>query len=143
MICDLPNKIVLTFIFNIPIYFLVNLRRTPGAFFTFTVFSFSCLLTGSMLFRMYGALGSTISGTLAPGSVCSSALILYTGFILPVSYMHPWLRWLGYINPVAYAFESLMVNEVSHIPCLVCPIITGPFSLEDENLNAPSTFRVV
>ena len=25
--------------------------------------------------------------------------------------MHPWFRWIGYIDPVAYAFESLMINE--------------------------------
>ena len=25
--------------------------------------------------------------------------------------MHPWFRWLNYIDPVAYAFESLMINE--------------------------------
>ena len=25
--------------------------------------------------------------------------------------MHPWFRWINYIDPVAYAFESLMINE--------------------------------
>lgn len=113
MICDLPNKFALVFAFNIPIYFLANLRRTPEAFFIFTLFSFSCLQTGSMLFRLMGALGSTMTGSMAPGTVISSSLILYTGFVLPVDYMHPWLRWFAYINPVAYGFESLMINEVN------------------------------
>jgi ATP-binding cassette subfamily G (WHITE) protein 2 (PDR) len=27
--------------------------------------------------------------------------------------MHPWFRWINYLDPVAYAFESLMINEVS------------------------------
>ena len=33
--------------------------------------------------------------------------------------MHPWFRWLGYIDPVAYAFESLMINEFHNrrFPC--------------------------
>lgn len=25
--------------------------------------------------------------------------------------MHPWFRWIFYLNPAAYAFESLMTNE--------------------------------
>ena len=28
--------------------------------------------------------------------------------------MHPWFRWIGYIDPVAYAFESVMINEFSN-----------------------------
>jgi hypothetical protein len=29
--------------------------------------------------------------------------------------MHPWLYWLYYINPVAYGFEALMVNEFHNL----------------------------
>ncbi|KAL2060712.1 hypothetical protein VTL71DRAFT_9353, partial [Oculimacula yallundae] len=25
--------------------------------------------------------------------------------------MHPWFRWINYIDPISYAFESLMINE--------------------------------
>jgi len=25
--------------------------------------------------------------------------------------MHPWFRWINYIDPVSYAFEALMINE--------------------------------
>lgn len=35
--------------------------------------------------------------------------------------MHPWFRWLNYVDPIAYAFESLMINEFSRraFPCSV------------------------
>ena len=33
------------------LYFMTNLRRTPGAFFTFYLFSMVCTLTMSMIFR--------------------------------------------------------------------------------------------
>jgi hypothetical protein len=26
--------------------------------------------------------------------------------------MHPWFRWLNYLDPIGYAFEALMINEV-------------------------------
>ena len=49
---------------------------------------------------------------MAPASVFSLALVIYTGFTIPIKYMHPWFRWINYLNPVGYAFEALMINEV-------------------------------
>ena len=116
MICDLPNKLLLTVFFNVPVYFLSNLRREPGAFFTFCLFAFASLLTGSMIFRTIGAMSRTLSGSIAPGACFIYLLIIYTGFVLPPSSMHPWFRWFAYLNPIGYAFESLMINEVSFMP---------------------------
>ena len=116
MISDLPNKIITSLTFNLPLYFMTNLRRTPIAFFTFLVFSFSCLLTMSMIFRTIGSTSRTLAGSMAPAAVFMLLLMIYTGFTLPIPYMHPWLRWFNYINPVGYTFESLMINEV----CEVC-----------------------
>ncbi|KAL8846349.1 MAG: hypothetical protein Q9221_008556 [Calogaya cf. arnoldii] len=49
---------------------------------------------------------------MAPASIFSLTLIIYTGFAIPVKNMRPWFRWLNYLNPVGYAFEALMINEV-------------------------------
>jgi ATP-binding cassette, subfamily G (WHITE), member 2, PDR len=112
VVCDLPNKVLLTLSFNVPVYFLANLRRTPSAFFIFYVFAFMSLLTGSMLFRTIGAMSRTLTASIAPGAVFVLMLVIYTGFVIPIPDMHPWLGWFRYLDPVAYAFESLMVNEV-------------------------------
>jgi ATP-binding cassette subfamily G (WHITE) protein 2 (PDR) len=59
------------------------------------------------------------------------AIVIYTGFTLQRTYMHPWFKWISYANPVAYAFEALLVNEVHgrRFPCaptsLVPPYGTG------------------
>lgn len=113
MICDLPNKLITSVAFNLALYFLTNLRRTPGAFFTFYLFSFVCTLAMSMLFRSIGALSKTLAGAMAPAAVFILALVIYTGFTVPIRDMHPWFRWINYVDPVAYAFESLMINEFS------------------------------
>lgn len=94
---------------------MTNLRRTPGAFFIFYLFSFTCLLTMSMFFRMVGLLSRTHAQAMAPVAVWLLNLIISTGFVLPTRDMKPWLRWIGFINPMAYTFESLMINEV-------CPV---------------------
>lgn len=36
---------------------------------------------------------------------------LISGYLIPPWKMHPWLKWLIWINPVQYAFEALMANE--------------------------------
>lgn len=130
MICDLPNKLLTSIFFNLVLYFLSNLRRTPEAFFTFWLFSFVCLLTMSMFFRMVGSLSRTLIASMAPVASFLMLYIIYTGFVLPQRYMHPWLRWIGYINPVAYAFESLMINEVGPVArrTLTIPLTGSQFS---------------
>lgn len=74
----------------------------------------------SMLFRSIGALSRTLAGAMAPASVLILGLVIYTGFTVPIRDMHPWFRWLNYIDPVAYAFESLMINEFDgrEFPCV-------------------------
>ena len=37
--------------------------------------------------------------------------MIYTGFVIPLDDMVPWFKWINYIDPIAYAFESLMINE--------------------------------
>lgn len=49
---------------------------------------------------------------MAPAAVFSIALVIYTGFTIQTKDMQPWLRWINYIDPVGYAFEALMINEV-------------------------------
>ena len=60
MICDLPNKILTSLTFNLVLYFMTNLRRTPGHFFVFLLFTFTCTLTMSMYFRCIGALSRSL-----------------------------------------------------------------------------------
>jgi ATP-binding cassette subfamily G (WHITE) protein 2 (PDR) len=88
-----------------------NLRREPGPFFYFLLVGFTTGLSMSMFFRLFASMTKTIAQALAPSSIILMALVIYTGFILPVQYMKSWASWLRYINPVAYGFENIMVNE--------------------------------
>ncbi|KAI9830727.1 MAG: hypothetical protein M1819_005391 [Sarea resinae] len=111
MIVDLPAKIITQVAFNLVLYFLTNLRREPGNFFFYFLTSFILCLAMSSIFRTIAAGSRTISQAMAPASIFILALMIYTGFVLPTRNMHPWFRWINYLNPIAYGFESMMVNE--------------------------------
>ncbi|KAL9101511.1 MAG: hypothetical protein Q9163_003237 [Psora crenata] len=119
MICDLPTKLLTSIFFNIPLYFLTNLRRTASAFFIFLLFSFMCGMTISMFFRSIAAVSRTVWQAMAPSGVAMQALVIYTGFAVPLPDMRPWFKWIIYINPISYVFESLVINEFHNrdFPC--------------------------
>jgi ABC-type multidrug transport system ATPase subunit len=118
-IVEMPSKVLLAIVFNLIIYFIPHLRRTPGHFFIFFLFSFTTTLVMSNLFRFIGAISRSMAQAMVPSSLFMMMLVIYTGFTIPVRDMHPWFRWLNYLNPIAYAFESLMINEFSgrHFSC--------------------------
>ncbi|ETI20753.1 hypothetical protein G647_07095 [Cladophialophora carrionii CBS 160.54] len=131
IVADLPIKFCTTTVFNIILYFLAGLRYEASNFFIFFLFNFMAMLTMSAIFRSTAAVTKTISAALAIAGVMVLWIVIYTGFTLQRSYMHPWFEWSSWVNPVAYAFEALLVNEVHgrEFPCastsLVPPYGTG------------------
>ena len=119
MICDLPFKVLNTIAFNTVLYFMTNLRREPGPFFFFLLISFVTIVTGSMIFRTIASSSRTVFQAQVPAAVLFIGLVCFTGFVIPKQYMLGWCKWITYIDPLAYAFESLMVNEFygRRFPC--------------------------
>ncbi|KAE8446223.1 hypothetical protein EG329_012448 [Mollisiaceae sp. DMI_Dod_QoI] len=111
MLTDMPYKILNTIVFNLTLYFMVNLNRHPGNFFFFILISFMLTMVMSMLFRTIASVSRTLSQAMAPTAVLILGLVIYTGFALPVPNMRGWARWMNYVDPIAYGFESLMINE--------------------------------
>lgn len=111
MLTDLPYKIMNTIVYNLTLYFMTNLRREVGPFFFFLLISFTVVLAMSMIFRTIASASRTLSQAMVPAAILILALVIFTGFVIPISYMLPWCRWMNYLDPLAYAFESLMANE--------------------------------
>ncbi|KAK8136775.1 abc protein [Apiospora sp. TS-2023a] len=126
MISDLPTKLIIGFGIHIPVYFLAGLRSGAAPFFTYWFFMFVNLVTMSMIFRFIGSVSRRLDQTLTPVSVTVLLAIIYTGFVVPPSAMRPWLAWFWRINPLAYTYESLMVNEMHgrQFPCTT-PVPSG------------------
>ncbi|CAI6091693.1 unnamed protein product [Clonostachys chloroleuca] len=111
VLLDLPIKLLNNIVFNSVFYFMTNLNRQPGPFFFYMFVMFLVTLAMSGVFRSIAALSRTLYQAMIPAAILMLSLIIFTGFVMPIDYMLSWCRWISYLNPVAYGFESLMVNE--------------------------------
>jgi ABC-type multidrug transport system permease subunit len=136
MLTDMPYKIANSIVFNLIIYFMTNLNRHPGNFFFFLLISFMLTMVMSMLFRTIASVSRTLSQAMAPAAVLILAIVIYTGFALPVPYMHGWGRWMNYLDPIAYGFESLMINEFAGRSFECPPYLFVPSGPSYQNVAA-------
>ncbi|KAJ5728825.1 uncharacterized protein N7483_003333 [Penicillium malachiteum] len=109
---DIPIKLGTSLVFNVVFYFMCGLRYEVGPFFIYCLFVTLSLLCMSQIFRSLAAATKAIPQALAAAGVILLAAVIYTEYMLPEPNMHPWFRWISYINPLRYAFEALAVNEL-------------------------------
>ncbi|KAF2174053.1 hypothetical protein M409DRAFT_48938 [Zasmidium cellare ATCC 36951] len=137
MLADVPYKTLNAIVSNLTLYFMVNLRRSPGSFFFFLLIVFFVNLTMSMLFRCMASLSRILPQALVPAAVVMLITVAFSGFVLPVDYMLGWCRWLNWLDPVAYAFESLVINEF-HNRNFTCSQVVPPYGSLSENTQVCS-----
>ncbi|KAJ5634500.1 hypothetical protein N7528_002342 [Penicillium herquei] len=111
VVVDVPLVFIQVVLFDLIVYFMANLARTASQFFINLLFIFMLTMTMYSFFRSLGALCASLDVATRITGVAIQALIVYTGYLIPPWKMHPWLKWLIWINPVQYAFEALMANE--------------------------------
>lgn len=111
VLSEIPTKLLTSVCFNIIFYFLVNFDRNGGRFFFYFLINIVATFTMSHLFRCVGSLTKTLTEAMVPAAVLLLALAMYTGFAIPETKMLGWSKWIWYINPLSYLFQSLMVNE--------------------------------
>ncbi|EED18472.1 ATP-binding cassette transporter, putative [Talaromyces stipitatus ATCC 10500] len=97
--------------YNIPLYFLTGFQRNTGNFFIWFLVIYIEHLALSMFFRSVAVFSPSIHRAILPVGIFFNMYVLYTGFYVPEPQMQVWLSWLRYLNPLYYAFESVMVNE--------------------------------
>jgi ATP-binding cassette subfamily G (WHITE) protein 2 (SNQ2) len=118
--CDLPVLVFQISVFSVVLYFMVGLKVTAAAFFTYWFVIYLSTLVMTALFRAIGAAFPTFDAASKVSGFMISALITYIGYQIPKPEMHPWFVWIYWINPMSYGFESLLGNEFKGrvIPCV-------------------------
>ncbi|PNY24380.1 Brefeldin A resistance protein [Tolypocladium capitatum] len=120
-VVDVPLVFIQVAICSLIIYFMANLARTPSQFFIATLILWLVTMTTYAFFRTIAALCRTIDVATRFTGISVQILVVYTGYLIPPSSMHPWFSWLRWINWLQYAFESLMANEFSDLELRCMP----------------------
>ncbi|KAI1421487.1 ATP-binding cassette transporter [Xylaria sp. FL1777] len=110
ILADIPWKAIFI-IYNLPIYFLVNFKREAGAFFIWYFVNYVALVSMGVVFRTIAVFTTSQTRAVLPVGILMNSLIIYTGFYINPPSMKAWLGWFRYLNPMYYAFESVMLNE--------------------------------
>ncbi|GAA5969283.1 hypothetical protein JCM8115_006749 [Rhodotorula mucilaginosa] len=125
-LADLPNYAAQILVFDIILYFMGGLYRSPGAFFSFYLIVLSGFLSLSGFFRLLGTLCPSYDHAARLASVLISIMVCYSGYLIPHYAQHDWLAWLTWLNPVQYAFAAAMSNEFKRINLLCEGIYITP-----------------
>ncbi|RAR08086.1 multidrug resistance protein CDR2 [Stemphylium lycopersici] len=136
---DIPLFLFQMTHFGIVIYFMVGLRNTAEAFFTFWIVIVMSALAMTAFFRMIGAAFPSFDAATKASGLTVSALFMYMGYMIIKQEMKPWFVWIYWINPMAYGFEALLGNEFhdQQVPCVGPNIIpNGPGYMAGEGGQA-------
>lgn len=91
---DLPFSAVRLLLYNAIVYFMANLHRSWGAFWTFHLFSYMAFLSIQALFRTLGFFFSSYDAAFRMGGFLVTGLAFFTGYLIPVQQMKRWLFWV-------------------------------------------------
>ncbi|KAJ4003081.1 hypothetical protein NW752_011743 [Fusarium irregulare] len=115
VVTDIPYVFVMFSVFNIIYYFMVGLQHDAGKFFTNWFVYFVVVLCFTSLYRALGAWCRHFGFAAQITSWITMAMMVYTGYLIPETNMHPWFRWIVYINPARYAFNGVMASEMADL----------------------------
>ena len=116
VITDFPLILAQVIIFGILMYFMTNLDRNVSKFWIYMLFVYTTTICITALYRMFAALSPTIDDAVRFSGTAMKLLIIYTGYAIPKPQLLQqkiWFGWLYYINPISYAFEGVLSNELT------------------------------
>ncbi|KAI1347172.1 ABC-2 type transporter [Xylaria sp. FL0043] len=101
-------------VFSLIVYFLTNLSRTAGHFFTFYLLVLVGNIAMTLYFRIIGCLSPDFDYAIKFAVVTVTLFILTSGYLIQYQSQQVWLRWIFWINALGLSFASLMANEFSN-----------------------------
>ncbi|KAI7822125.1 ABC-2 type transporter-domain-containing protein [Kickxella alabastrina] len=114
-VVDIPFMVVQIILFSIILYFSTGLERTAAQFFVFLLYLFVGCLCLTSFFRMIGNISPNVDIAHTLSGISLLFMILLIGYMQPPGSMHPWFKWIYWINPLAYGFKALMCNEFRNL----------------------------
>ncbi|KIW01615.1 uncharacterized protein PV09_07086 [Verruconis gallopava] len=112
---DMLFAAVQILVFSIMVYFMCNLVRDAGAFFTFYLMIVVTYLCMTLFFRTVGCLCPDFDVAIRLAATIITLFVLTSGYLIQWNSEQVWLRWIFYINALGLGFSSLMMNEFSRL----------------------------
>ncbi|KAF2135661.1 uncharacterized protein K452DRAFT_322935 [Aplosporella prunicola CBS 121167] len=106
---------IIAIAYNIPQYFLTGFQRSADKFFTWFFIVYVEHMALSMVFRAIAVASPSMGLAVLPVGLMFNLFVLYTGLYVPGPQMQVWLFWLRYLNPLYYAYESVVANEFGNL----------------------------
>lgn len=116
VLLDFPAIAFSVLLFAIPMYFMTGLDVDAGKFWIYMLFVFTTTLMVTALYRMLAAFSPEIDTAIRFAGIALNVLIIYTGYIISKSQLlsrYIWFGWMYWINPLSYAFEAVLTNELA------------------------------
>ncbi|KAK7418333.1 ATP-binding cassette transporter snq2 [Neonectria magnoliae] len=122
-------------VFSIIVYFMTNLVRDAGAFFTFYLMILSGNIAMTLFFRIIGCVSPDFDYAIKFAVVVITLFVTTSGYLIQYQSEKVWLRWIYWVNVLGLAFSSLMQNEFSRIDmtCTADSLIPSGPGYDDIN----------
>lgn len=122
VLTDFPMLLAQSIVFCIIFYFMTGFVLEPGNFFIYMLFVYTTTICLTAFYRMMAAVSPTIDDAVRFAGIGFNLMIIYTGYAIPKPQLlsdYIWFGWLYYVNPVSYAFEGVLANELAsrQMPC--------------------------
>ncbi|KAF8469447.1 ABC-2 type transporter-domain-containing protein [Kalaharituber pfeilii] len=102
-------------VFSIIVYFMTNLARSAGAFFTFYLMILSGYIAMTLFFRTVGCLCPDFDYAMKFAAVIITLFVITSGYLIPSQAQGDWLSWIFYINGLGLGFSAMMMNEFKRV----------------------------
>ncbi|KAK1834136.1 ABC-2 type transporter-domain-containing protein [Podospora conica] len=102
-------------LFSVIVYFMTNLVREAGAFFTFYLMVLSGNIAMTLCFRIIGCLSPDFDYAAKFAVIIITMFITTSGYLIQYQSEKVWLRWIYWVNVLGLSFSSMMENEFSRI----------------------------
>ncbi|KAI7876976.1 hypothetical protein K492DRAFT_210004 [Lichtheimia hyalospora FSU 10163] len=112
VIMDIPFALFQVFIYEIISYFLMGLALDAGRFFSYFITMFFIIMTMNGFFRQIGAITTNffVAGQLS--NILYILVVMNAGYFISFDTMHPWFSWIYWIDPIAYGYKAILINEM-------------------------------
>uniref|UniRef100_A0A8H7N2E3 ABC multidrug transporter atrF n=1 Tax=Bionectria ochroleuca TaxID=29856 RepID=A0A8H7N2E3_BIOOC len=117
VLLDLPVILVQVAIFDVIMYFMMQLDVSASKFWIHFLFVYTTTVMITAMYRMFASLSPEIDTAVRFSGIALNLLLIFTGYVIPKTQLlkdYIWFGWLYWINPISYAFEGVLTNELSN-----------------------------